>query len=56
MEDKTKVALSVIGSLFGLQVIAWYFGVDGAVTQLVGSAFGLIVGYYFGKKTEIKTA
>jgi len=51
MEERTKIALSVIGSLFGLQVIAWYFGYNGSITQLVGSGFGLIVGYYFGKKT-----
>ena len=51
MEERTKIALSMVLALTGLQIVAWYSGHNGAITQLIGTSFGLIVGYYFGKKT-----
>lgn len=55
MEEKTKVAIVAIIVLGCLQFAAWYMGYNGAITQLVGTTFGLIIGYYFKKTATSKT-
>ena len=55
MEEKTKVALAALGCVTGLQIIAWNFGYDGTVSQVVGAVYGAIMGFYFATKTNNST-
>ena len=52
MEEKTIIAVVGLILIAILQVIAWVMGYDGQITQLVGTIFGLIIGFYFKGKVN----
>lgn len=52
MEEKTIIAIIAIVLVAALQIIAWFFGFNGTVSQLVGMVFGAVITYYFTKSAK----
>jgi len=50
LEEKTKVAICTLVCITCLQILAWFYGYDGTVSQLIGVVYGSLLAYYFAVK------